>query len=107
MLAVTAHFEDAFEANKKCGALMIDPSSAYDVVWHRGLLLKVYNALRETFVVQVIIEIISNHCFLGADKRTTQLDPDPEEWHSQGSVLAPALFNLHTTDLPHTSGGLG
>ena len=32
--------ESAFQENKKAGAVFIDLSSAYDTVWHRGLLLK-------------------------------------------------------------------
>ena len=30
--AATEHVDDAFQANKKCDALMIDPSSANDTV---------------------------------------------------------------------------
>ena len=58
VLAVTEHIEDVFEANKKYGALMIDLSSAYNMVWHHGLLLKLYNALQDRCMVQVINEII-------------------------------------------------
>ena len=103
MLAAVDQIEAAFEDKKKCGAVFIDLSSAYDTVWHRGLILKLHHALQDKQMAQVITEIISNRCFRvlsdGRSSRTRNL----KNGVPQGSVLAPALFNLYTADMPPTS----
>ena len=40
---------------------MINLSSAYDMLWHRSMLLKLYNTFQDRCMVQVLNEIIDQH----------------------------------------------
>ena len=40
VVKLTEDIETAFENRKKCGAVFVDLSAAYDTVWHIGLVLK-------------------------------------------------------------------
>ena len=37
---LTDDIEEAFEKGHKAGAILVDPTAAYDMVWHKGLTLK-------------------------------------------------------------------
>ena len=37
VVLLTQDIEDSFEAKKKAGAVFVNLTAAYDIVWHRGL----------------------------------------------------------------------
>ena len=78
--------------------MFIDLTAAYDTVWHRGLTCKLLRLLPDRYM---IIEMVSNRSFTlttgnGQRSRSRRLKNDVP----QGSVLAPLLFNIYTSDLP-------
>ena len=97
------YIEDSFEAKKKTGAVFIDLTAAYDTVWHRGLICKLLRLLPDKHMIRMIMELVRNQRFtltIGDSKqsRLRRL----KNGISQGSVLAPFLFNIYTYDLPST-----
>ena len=46
VLALTNHIESGFERKLKTGAVFVDLSSAYDTVWHDGLMLKLAKTIK-------------------------------------------------------------
>ena len=42
---LTQNIEDSFEAKKKAGAVFVNLTAAYDIVWHRGLTCKFHRLL--------------------------------------------------------------
>ena len=57
-MKLTEDIETAFENRKKCGAVFVDLSAAYDTVRHRGLALKMLQLLPNKHMVQFIRELI-------------------------------------------------
>ena len=85
------------------GAVFVDLTAAYDIVWHRGLTCKLLALLPDRHVVSFIMELVRNRSFTlttgnGSQSRLRRL----RNGVPQGSVLATLLFNISTYDLPTT-----
>ena len=97
---LTQNIEDSFEAKKKTGAVFVNLTTAYDIVWHRGLTCKLLRLLPDKHMVRMIMELVPNKIFTltTGDSKQSRLrrlrNVFPQE-----SVLAPILFNIYAYDL--------
>ena len=91
----TEDIETAFENRKKCGAVFVDLSAAYDTVWYRRLALKMLQLIQNKHMVRFIRELITNRSFklyVGKDSSNTYTIKNGVP---QGSVLAPMRSNIY------------
>ena len=63
IVLLTQNIKDSFEAKKKAGAVFIDLTAAYDIVWHRGLTCKLLKLLPDKHMVKMIMELVRNRSF--------------------------------------------
>ena len=100
VVLLTQNIEDSFEAKKKAGVVFIDLTAAYDTVWHRGLTCKLLRLLPDKHMVRMIMELVRNRSFslTTRDSKQSMLRRLKNDV-SQGSVLAPLLFNIYAYDL--------
>ena len=83
--------------------MFVDLTAAYDTVWHCGLTCKLLRLLPDRHMVHMIMEMVRNRSFIlttenGKRSRLRRFKNDV----LVGSVLAPLLFNIYTSDLPAT-----
>lgn len=89
-----------FNRNQVTTALLLDSETAFDRVWHAGLIDKLH---RFRFPHNVLLLI---HNFLS--DRTARIKTDghfsppftPRAGVAQGSILSPLLFNIYVADIP-------
>jgi hypothetical protein len=96
---VVDNIASSLERKHFCSAVFLDVAQAFDRVWHKGLLYKIrflptpfyltlnsYLSLR-TFQVRCADELSETHI--------------AKAGVPQGSILAPTLYNIYTSDIPH------
>ena len=97
---LSQHIEDGYEIKMLTRAAFVDLSAAYDTVQHRLMIRKLMDMTGDIDLCQVIRGLLSNRSFF------VQLNHKKSRWRRQknglpqGSVLAPLLFNIYTSDLP-------
>lgn len=102
VLALTAFIENGFERKMKTSVAFIDLTAAYDTVWRKGLLVKLYDLIPCSFLLRLINSMLTSRLikvYLGRKESTFR---QLQDGLPQGSVLAPLLFNVYTADLPNT-----
>ena len=95
VVLLTQNIEDSFETKKKAGAVFVDLTAAYDIVWHRGLTCKLLRLLLDKHMVKMIMELVRIRSFTltTGDSKQSRLRRLKNGVH-QGSVLAPLLLNI-------------
>ena len=103
VLALTTHIESGFERKLKTGAVFVDLSAAYDVVWHDGLMLKLAKTIKCKKILRLLSRITGTRyiytCLGGDTRKTIKI----KNGVPQGSVLALTLFNIYLSDMPTTT----
>ena len=96
----STHRRWLYQLEKNKGTAFVDLSAAYDTVNHRLLIQKLYNTRQDSEHCRVIQNLLSNRRFY------VELNKERSRWRkkknglSQGSVLAPTIFNIYTNDQP-------
>ena len=103
VVSLTEDIECTFDKKMKAGVMLVDLFAAYDTVWHHGLTHKLLRALPSKEMVRVIIPMTSQrrfHVHIGGKKSRCRTLLNGV---TQGSVIAPLLFNLYTHAIPPTT----
>ena len=100
VLALKSYIESGFQKKLKTGAVLIDLSAAYDTVWQVGLMMKLSKSIKCRTTIRLFssrIRLRNFRVFLGNQVSRKRI---LKNGLPQGSVLAPSLFNVYTSDLP-------
>lgn len=87
-------------SRKSVGMLCLDLKSAFDVVWHDGLIHKLRTLGISLHIVKLIRSFLDGRVYsVNVGNLSSDLRPI-SAGVPQGSVMAPMLFNVYISDLP-------
>lgn len=99
LLRVTNHIRRNCINGKSTGMLTFDVEKAFDGVWHKGLLHKMFKLNFPLYLVKLVKSFLYNRSFLVAINDEKSNIFNIVAGVPQGSVLSPTLYNIYTSDL--------
>lgn len=100
---LTSHILNSFENRKYCGAVFNDVRQAFERVWHQGLLYKLKSKLPTPHFL-FSTSYVENRKFYVKINSSESSIHEVYAGVPQGSVLAPILYSVYTSDMPLPSG---
>ena len=91
---------EATRENKRLLTKMFDIASAFDKVWHQGLLIKLITMETPLYLVQLIQDFLKDTTF------SVKMDDYETQMYSiscgvpQGAFMSPTLFSIYINDIP-------
>jgi hypothetical protein len=90
---------NSFSMKKSTGMLTFDIEKAFDSVWHKGLVHKMFKLKFPLYIIKIIQSFLSQRSFQVSINGSYSKAYNIIAGVPQGSVLSPILFNIFTSDL--------
>lgn len=100
LLRTTRFIKNEMASRKSFGMLCIDLKSAFDVVWHDGLIHKMKNFGLPMSLIKIVRSFLGGRTFSVNVGSSLSSPQSISAGVPQGSVMAPKLFNVFISDVP-------
>jgi len=96
---LTKHIKNSLSEKLSTGMLAFDIEKAFDSVWHKGLVHKMFTLKFPLYIIKLILSFLSQRSFQVSLNGTSSKSYNIVAGVPQGSVLSPTLYNIFTSDL--------
>ena len=103
LIRLQTEISNVFRKKQLVAGIFIDIEKAYDMVWRYELLVKAYNMGIKGRMFNFIENFITNRYFSVNVNGFSSNKLELENGISQGSVIAPTLFDIFINDLEKTN----
>lgn len=100
LLKIRKLVKNNFQNGLSTGMVLLDIKSAFDSVWHNGLIFKMSRFNFPIEVIKIIQSFLSNRSFNVYLGNTYSQEINITAGCPQGSCLSPILYNIFTADIP-------
>lgn len=100
LAALKYQISDALDRKQTCIVTYLDLESAYDCVWHQGVLQKIKQLGINDFILNWLVNYLSDRRSKVRIGNATSDEKLVNVGLPQGAVLSPILFNIMTHDIP-------
>ena len=97
---MTQKIKEQFNRGKKACGLFFDIASAFDKVWHQGLLYKLIKLKMPNFILCWLKNFLGNRCFDVKIGNETSQTHKVTTGVPQGAALSPLFFSILINDIP-------
>ncbi|UYV69337.1 hypothetical protein LAZ67_6003267 [Cordylochernes scorpioides] len=87
--------------NEAVGVVLLDLKKAFDMVWHRGLIIKLTSCNFPQKFIRFLKNYLQDRTFSVKVGTYISSPRQIESGVPQGSILSPILFNLYINGIPH------
>lgn len=101
---VTSYIDEALEKKEFCVAVFLDIKQAFDKVYHKKLIFKLYKMLPQNHV-ELLSSYLSDRYFRIRFEDAFSSYRSIKAGVPQGSVISPLLYSLFTADIPSPRAG--
>lgn len=100
---VVQHTKTNFKNKKSTGMIILDIEKAFDSIWHKGLLHKLYTMNIPINLIKIIQSFLLNRSFYVKINKESSTVHNIPAGVPQGSSLSPVLYNLYISDFPSST----
>ena len=95
-----------FVKKQRTGAVFLDVEKAFDQVWHKGLIFKLYSIGMPKKTILWICSYLKDRSMIIEMEKLKGEEIKPTHGVPQGSPLSPLLFILYVSDIPELTKGV-
>ena len=104
LLKIRKFVRNEFNNGNSTGMVLLDIKSAFDSVWHNGLIYKLKKFNFPIKIIKILLSFLSERSFEVYIEATHSREVHINSGCPQGSCLSPVLYNIYTADIPSFSG---
>lgn len=99
LFVITNNIQTTHLNDRRTATLLMDINKAFDSVWHKGMLFRLYELGTPQYLLYTIRNLLNDNLLEIRINDTLSFPFSPEQGLPQGSPLSPLLYNIYCHDI--------